>query len=87
MRVLSLLNVGIVEKQSLIFAYSEKPMFLPHGWFTHTCMVTYILCMYVAEYSCEVLVGGGSNKRDDIQVENNSSEYNDIVEIAAGQAN
>ena len=43
--------------------------------------------MYVAEYSCEVLVSGGNNKRDDIEVENNSSEYNDVVEITARQTN
>ena len=36
---------------------------------------------------CEGLVGGGNDKCDDIQIENNSSQCNDIVEITAGQTN
>ena len=42
---------------------------------------------YIAEHSCEVSVGGGYDKCDDIQVEDNGSQYNDIVEVWTGQTN
>ena len=42
---------------------------------------------YIAEYRYKVLVDGGNDKHNDIQVENNSSQSNDIVEIWAGQTN
>ena len=42
---------------------------------------------YIAEYSYKVFVGGGNDKYNDIQVENNCSQSNDIVEIWAGQTN
>ena len=42
---------------------------------------------YIAEYSCEISVSGGYDECDDIQVEDNGSQYNDIVEVWAGQTN
>ena len=42
---------------------------------------------YIAEYSYKVFVGGGNDKYNDIQVENDGSQSNDIVEIWAGQTN
>ena len=45
-------------------------------------------CMfYIAEYSYKVCVGGGNGKYNHIQVENNGSQSNDVVEIWAGQTN
>ena len=47
----------------------------------------YVYVSYIAEYSYKGLVSGGNDKCDDIQVENYGSQYNNIVEIWAGQTN
>ena len=42
---------------------------------------------YIAEYSYKIFISGWNDKYNDIQVENNGSQSNDIVEIWAGQTN
>ena len=43
-----------------------------------------IVPAYIAKNSSKCLVSSRNDKNDDIQVENNSSKSNDIVQIRAG---
>ena len=42
---------------------------------------------HIAEYSRKVRVFGVHDKTDDIEVENNSSKPNDVVEVRTGKTN
>ena len=49
--------------------------------------IPHLFIAYIAEETRKVRVCSWNNKGDDIEVENNGSKSNDIVEVRTGQTN
>ena len=55
--------------------------------FALQCYSLIYVVAYIAEYCSKVMVCGWNDKCDDIQIENDSSQSNDVVEVRTRQTN